>query len=108
MSDIYLAKSDLTGAVYAVNGKSKTNVTEFVTQLIKIETQPLESEVARLKAEAAKYRGALEHYANEDHWSDVNDGLETVAELTWFCGDDGAVSGYTRAREALATTRGRE
>lgn len=44
MADVYLAKSDLTGAVYAVHGKSKTNVTEFVAELIKIETDRVKSE----------------------------------------------------------------
>jgi hypothetical protein len=53
MSDIYLAKSDLTGAIYAVNGKSKTNVTEFVVGLIAKETASLRQRVLDLEAENA-------------------------------------------------------
>jgi predicted transcriptional regulator len=41
MGNIYLAKSDLTGHVYAVKGRSKTDVTDFVVQLIKAETEKL-------------------------------------------------------------------
>jgi predicted transcriptional regulator len=41
MGNIYLAKSDLTGHVYVVNGRSKTDVTDFVVQLIKAETEKL-------------------------------------------------------------------
>lgn len=57
MSEIYLAKSDLTGAVYAVKGRSKTDVTQFVTDLIAIET-------ADLKAENARMRTLLERFTH--------------------------------------------
>jgi hypothetical protein len=59
MSDIYLAKSDLTGAIYAVNGKSKTNVTEFVVGLIAKETASLRQRVLDLEAENTKQQQAI-------------------------------------------------
>lgn len=80
MADVYLAKSELTGAVYAIHGKSKTNVTEFVTDLIKIETDRERADrdyvlgLLRNLAEAVKVEYA--DPSNEDRYMTIQ--LETA------------------------------
>jgi uncharacterized protein YlaN (UPF0358 family) len=97
MGNIYLAKSDLTGHVYAVKGRSKTDVTDFVVQLIKVETENLTATkdkiIEALKSDNEKLKKLVKSAFNAHQVHKVYD-TDLVKIMDEWC---------EQAREALQT-----